>query len=230
MPVENLPTELSDMLQTPPVWRVPLRPPGNPDTPFDWDWQRIPAIAPFRICETGELARYQTIARLCYDAHMLYVRFDCEDYDIWGVLMRHDDPIYDEEAVEIFISCGEQNPRRYYEIEVSPNGIVWDGVISNPDGNRATLSKNEHWNCQGLRVSVERDDHANRWSAILCIPWTALGYAKKLAPVWRANLFRIERPRNAPPEYSCWSPNFHSPADFHKPAAFGTLFFTEQPE
>ena len=47
--------------------------------------------------------------------------------------------------------------------------------------------------------------------------------AGELPDTWRANLYRIERPRDAAPEYSCWSPTLTDPADFHKPARFGVL-------
>ncbi|HEY6323364.1 MAG TPA: hypothetical protein VJA16_17615 [Thermoanaerobaculia bacterium] len=40
---------------------------------------------------------------------------------------------------------------------------------------------------------------------------------------WRANFYRIERPRGSPPELSCWSPTLTEPADFHRPDRFGVL-------
>ena len=44
--------------------------------------------------------------------------------------------------------------------------------------------------------------------------------------IWRANFYRIERPRQPPeagPELTAWAPTLVSPADFHKPARFGLL-------
>jgi hypothetical protein len=40
---------------------------------------------------------------------------------------------------------------------------------------------------------------------------------------WRANFYRIERPRGGRPELSCWSPTFTDPPDFHRPERFGVL-------
>jgi hypothetical protein len=58
-------------------------------------------------------AEQQTVARVCYDSRALYVRFDCDDRDIWGTFYRRDQPIYAEEVVELFIGVGEEDPVRY---------------------------------------------------------------------------------------------------------------------
>jgi hypothetical protein len=164
----------------------------------------------------------QTVARLCWDAQRLYVRYDCSDTDIWGTYTGRDDPLYDEEVVELFIHPGPETPQRYYEIEVSPNGILFDALIDNPTSVRRDMTTDLLWECPGLRAHVDRDDPAQRWTAILSVPWAAISPGER-PPVWRANLFRIERPRGGPDEFSCWSPTLRTPADFHQPACFGYL-------
>ncbi len=79
------------------------------------------------------------------------------------------------------------------------------------------------WDCPDIRWGAERNDTANQWSAFLVVPWAAVAPPGALPTRWRANFYRIERPRNAPPEFSCWSPTIVQPADFHKPACFGQL-------
>ena len=44
-----------------------------------------------------------------------------------------------------------------------------------------------------------------------------------LPEIWRANFYRIERPRDGAAEFSAWSPTLTAPADFHQPARFGFL-------
>jgi hypothetical protein len=166
----------------------------------------------------------QTVARVCYDDHALYIRFDCQDRDIWANYTRRDDPIYDEEVVEIFIAPGSAAPARYYEFEVSPNGVLLDALIDNPTSRRADLRVDFAWDCADLRWHAERDDSAGRWWAALAIPWISIGPPGAPSAIWRANFYRIERPRDAAPEFSCWSPTHTEPADFHKPAYFGTLY------
>jgi hypothetical protein len=153
----------------------------------------------------------------------LYVRFDCDDCDIWGTYTDRDDPIYDEEVVEIFLGAGEADLVRYFEFEVSPNGVLFDARIYNPTSQRTELEWDETWNCPGIRWQAVRDDAANQWWAVVTIPWMAVGPPGDPSSIWRANFYRIERPRDAEPEYSCWSPTMTAPADFHKPAYFGVL-------
>jgi hypothetical protein len=151
------------------------------------------------------------------------VRFDCDDRDIWGTYTQRDEPIYDQEVVEVFIAVGQEDPVRYYEFEVSPNGVLFDAAIYNPTSQRRDLVADAAWDCPGLRWQAGRDDARQIWWAILVIPWQAIKPPGDLPALWRANFYRIERPRDAEPEFSAWSPTMTEPADFHKPAYFGTL-------
>jgi hypothetical protein len=188
-----------------------------------WPWAELTALPPFRLADGSGPALQQTTARLCHDGTAIYVRFDCDDHDIWGTYEQRDDPIYDEEVVEVFISPGPETPTRYYELEVSPNGVLFDVLIDNPTSQRADLQTDFTWDCPGLRWWASRDDRAGRWWALLAIPWAAIGPPGAPQRLWRANFYRIERPRGAAPECRCWSPTWTTPADFHKPAYFGTL-------
>ncbi len=196
--------------------------PGLAELPAE-AWADVPALPPFRLADGSRLAIHQTVARACCDAVALYVRFECDDPDIWAAFTHRDDPIYDEEVVEVFIAAGEDDPIRYYEFEISPAGVLFDGRVHNPTSTRADLVVDEKWNCPGIRWAAERDDPAHRWSARLAIPWAGITPDGAPPPVCRANFYRIERPRGRAPEFSCWSPTLTDPADFHKPASFGFL-------
>ena len=204
------------------------RAPANWDTasdPATWAWESVPALPPFVLADGSGPALQQTTVRACWDAQALYIRFDCQDRDIWGAYTRRDDPIYDEEAVEVFIAPGSAAPVRYYEFEVSPNGVLLDALIDNKTSRRADLRADFTWDCPGLRWWAGRDDPAGRWWAALAIPWAAIGPPGPPAAIWRANFYRIERPRDAAPEFSCWSPTYTNPPDFHRPGYFGILEF-----
>lgn len=188
-----------------------------------WDWTGAVTLPPFTLADGSEPAVQQTVARVCYNRHGLFVRFDCDDRDIWGTGTQRDDPIYDEEVVEVFIGPGAATPVDYYEFEVSPNGVMLDLTVHNPDSSRATIRLDAGWNCPGLQWAAGRNDAQNHWWAILSIPWVSIGAPAELPKQWRANFYRIERPRDADPEYSCWSPTMTEPADYHKPGYFGLL-------
>ncbi len=210
-----------------PRFSVPVKPDAWNAADFaTWDWPTLPALPPFVLADGSAPARQQTTARLCYDSDALFVRFDCEDDDAWGTLKYRDAPIYNEEVVELFIAPGEETPVDYYEFEISPNGILFDASVHNPDGDRAALRVDVEWDAANLRWRGERSGKG-RWSAFMILPWRAIGPANHKPAVWRANFYRIERPRQGrshhPTEFSCWSPTLTDPADFHKPGRFGVL-------
>lgn len=208
-----------------PQFQVPRAPQAwsSPKSaPETWIWDG-PALPDFVCADGSGPTRQQTVVRVCADAQALYVRFDCDDRDIWGTYERRDDPIYDQEAVELFISPGSATPERYYEFEVSPKGVLLDAAIFNPTSLRADIEVDLSWNCPGIHYEVGRDDKAGHWWAILIIHWSSMISGSDMPATWRANFYRIERPRDEEPEFSCWSPTLTEPADFHKPAYFGTL-------
>ncbi|MEM7116414.1 MAG: carbohydrate-binding family 9-like protein [Chloroflexota bacterium] len=196
---------------------------SNVSNPKKWAWDAVPTLPPFICADGKQTAVYATTTRVCADRHRLYVRFDCEDNDIWGNYTQRDEPIYDEEVVELFLAPSADAPTHYYEFEVSPNGVLFDAKISNATPNRADIIVQSEWDCEGIEWWAERCDAGNWWTAVLIIPWTAVAPLGSFPTVWRANFYRIERPRGQEPEYSCWSPTYTEPADFHKPQHFGYL-------
>lgn len=210
-------------------WHVP-RIPESWQTQADlstWLWDEVPPLPPFTLADGSGPARQQTVTRVCYDDQALYVRFDCQDEDIWGTYTQRDEPLYDEEVVELFLAPGAEDPVSYYEIEVSPNGVLFDAQVYNPTSQRADMQVSLDWDCPGIRWEATRDDAARHWRATLVVPWSAVAPSGDLPIIWRANFYRIERPRSAEAEFSCWSPTLTQPADFHKPAYFGRLILAK---
>ena len=206
--------------------------------PIDGDLNKSPwrELAPVALAashgrDPGNAARsvQATALRVCHDGERLYVAFDCSDRDAWGTYEGRNHPIYEEEVVEAFLAPG-RDPRRYFELETSPRGAWWEGVIDNPDGRRATMRTDLDWVCAGweraVRVRGDLDVRgaSEGWSVEWAIPFAALGAGPPRAGErWRANFYRIERPRGAPPELSAWAPTYAEPAEFHRPECFGVL-------
>jgi hypothetical protein len=202
-----------------PHWQVPRLAPGTRAP----GWAAVPALPPFLLADGSGPALQQTSVRLAWEESALHVRFDCADRDAWGTFTRRDDPLYLEEAVEVFLAPGDADPARYCEFEVSPRGTLFDAVIDNPDSDRATMRADPGWDCPGLRWEAGTGTVSQDWWATLAIPWAALAPETPLPKVWRANFYRIERPRDGEPEFSAWSPTLTQPADFHQPKRFGRL-------
>ncbi len=192
-----------------PRWTVPPR-----RSPV---WDQVPG-QPLVLVDGSGLPLQSTLVRVAWDEEALHVRFDCEDRDAWGTFRKRDDPLWQEEVVEIFLAPGEEDPVDYAEFEVSPLGVVFDARIHNPTSLRKDMNADVAWDCPGLRWQVGKGKSGQDWWAELSIPWPA-----DRPRLWRANFYRVERPRDGEAEYSAWSPTLTSPADFHKPARFGVL-------
>lgn len=206
------------------VPRIPTHWRAKTSDHTQWPWEELPPLPPFILANGSAPASQQTTVRIGYDADNFYVRFDCDDNDIWGVATARDSAIYDEEVVELFIGPGEEHTTLYYEFEVSPIGTMLDLDVYSPNLERQGLKGNFDWDCPGLQWSAERNDAANRWRAYMVVPWQSIGAERgNLPSQWRANFYRIERPRGQEPEFSCWSPTMSEPADYHRPAYFGHL-------
>jgi hypothetical protein len=173
-----------------------------------------------------------TAFRACWSEKRLYLAFHCVDRHIQGTCRQRDDPIYEEEVVEAFLSpTGDL--RHYYEFEVSPQNVVFDAKVFSPDLNRATMRVDTAWDCPGLATAVKRNlrgstGEADRWWSVeMSIPFAAFSEIALPQPgdSWRVNFYRIDRAD--PPEFTAWSPTLEVPANFHVPERFGSLIFVE---
>lgn len=183
-------------------------------------WARVAAVTLMR-CEDGAPPSQATSVRLAYHAKALLIRFDCRDRDIWATHTERDAPLWEEEVVEVFLAPGAGLPAEYVEIEVNPLGTIFDARVANPHGRRDSMRVDATWDAPGLVAAVDRATPGS-WRVDLTIPWGALCDGPP-PRVWRGNLFRVERPRDGDAELCCWSPTLTLPADFHKPACFGTM-------
>lgn len=220
-----------------PRWSVPRAPRTLDDDGVVglWAWEEIPRLPPLLRADGGGSALWKTAVRVCRDDFGLAVRFDCADRAAWGTFTERDDPLWQEEVVELFLALGPDDPRRYFEFEVSPRGVLFDARVENPTGRRADLEVDTAWNCPGIRWGAGDSDlihpsgEGEDWWAVLVLPWASLTETGVPAEVLRANFYRIERPphpphpANTPHEFSAWSPTLSDPPDFHQPARFGFL-------
>jgi len=175
----------------------------------------------------GSAPRLATSIAAYYDADQLSIIFCGSDDHVAARYRRHDEPLYEEDVVEVFLAPAM--PGEYYEIEVSPIGTTLDARIESPDGVRATMRADLSWECAGLfagvRTVIESGGEMTI-DTIIRIPFASLGRSRPQAgEIWRANFFRIDRHPTAGDEFSAWQPTMRTPADFHVAAAFGKLRF-----
>lgn len=194
----------------------------DPADPF-----AIPAISTrltLRDASTGSDPLVATSVALYHDDTSLHIVFIAEDDEVRATLTEHDADLYTEDVVEIFLA--PRDLTTYFEIEVNPLGTTFDARVDSPAGDRRSMKADRGWECEGLRVAVDREpgaDHKSVWRCAVAIPFASLGeFTPESTKMWRANFFRIDRSTRGD-EYSAWSPTFRNPADFHVPSAFGFL-------
>ena len=172
----------------------------------------------------------KTTARVLYDDKFLYVAFDCEDPDVWGTLLKKDDSIYNEDAVEIFIDANGDG-KTYNELQVSPHNTNFDAAFITRRSNLEEAMKWESGMKTAVTVRGTIDDDSDKdegWSAELQIPLDRLYEVPRLPPQkgdkWRFNLYRLEHlVRRQQIEGQSFSPLFAG--DFHHLPRFGWLVF-----
>jgi hypothetical protein len=224
------------------VARMTTRPPKLDGKLDDPAWADAPWTGAFVNTLTGGPASIQTQAKLLWDQKNLYVAFDNTDDDVWCDLTKRDDKLWTEEADELMIDA-DGNGRTYIELQVAPNGNIFDTYLPTVRRYEDTVSPNLKpfsWNSKLVaRVQVDgtlnkRDDKDKGWTAELALPLEDVkgmdtASAVRLPPrpgdVWRINMYRMDQPKGKPQQAAGWSPPLVG--DFHALSRFGELVFAD---
>jgi hypothetical protein len=187
-----------------------------------WELPDAVTPAPLRLATDGAEPHLVTSVAVWWDEYYLTALFTGDDDAVIASYFGHDDPLWQEDVVEIFVAPGD--PTRYYEIEVNPLGTLFDAVIDSPDGVRSTMRADRSWTCDGLFAATRRTPH--HFSTVIRVPFGPLGVVPAPGDRWRGNFYRIDRHAARGDEFSAWQPPMKVPADFHVVAAFGEWMFT----
>ena len=166
---------------------------------------------------------YRTRFQALWNEHGLHLRFDSEDDAPWFTMTGRDDPLWEEEVVEIFLDPLADG--RYVEVELNPANVVCDlrrlgpgESASDPIG-----PMDRGFSVAGMETATAITGES--WIGTLFLPWDGLGLSSPPAPGVEIpfNVFRIKRPGGpeAPEEgavFAAWSstggPSFHVPEAF----------------
>ena len=91
------------------------------------DWSRAPWTEDFTDIVTGAAAEANKRARckMLWDSAFLYVYAECSEQDIWASLTKQDAPVFQDNALEIFINP-DGSTFNYFEFQINANETVWD--------------------------------------------------------------------------------------------------------
>lgn len=175
---------------------------------------------------TGKDPIQSTEVQLHHANHTLHIRFICTDNRIVSTYENRDDPLFEEEAVEVFIAPGSSDPKTYFEFEVSPNGTLWDGVVLSPNLSRQDMVSDPSWDSQFIQWGASIHYDKDLWEGWFSIDLNELiGEFDSIADLsqqdregihWRFNLYRIDRGEQQD-EFTALNPTLAQPADFHVP-------------
>jgi hypothetical protein len=150
-----------------------------------------------------------------WDADYLYVRFICDDSEIYTPFTERDAFHYQGDVSEVFLDPVGDG-RQYFEFQLSPRGGILDQyiVLSDPpiynEWGRLTTECKERsywanlaWNCDGLKTAsrlIERDGHAVGWVSEFALPAKSvlkrLGKTQFTPQTLRANFMRYDWPQD----------------------------------
>ena len=162
-------------------------------------------------------------ARLAWSQKALHVRFDANQAEPLVVsetpnLETKTKGLWERDVCEIFIAPDPEEPRKYFEFEIAPNGEWLDVAIDTTHGERKT-----DWEYRsGMEPHAEiRDDKV---VMAMSIPWTAFEKMPKAGDLWRGNLLRCVG-KGPDRGYLAWSPTMTEVPNFHVPERFGEFVF-----
>jgi hypothetical protein len=203
-------------------------------------WGSAPSTGQFVNTMTGAPVPMKTEAKILWDKKFLYIGIENADDDVWGKLDKRDDKLWTEEAAEIMIDA-DGNGRSYVELQVSPNGTIFDSYLPERRKYEDTVDpkmKPFGWNGKiNAKVRVDgtlnkREDQDKGWTVELAIPLEDVKgldakSAVKVPPspgdTWRLNFFRMDIPKGKPQQAAAWSPPMVG--DFHALDRFGEVVF-----
>ncbi|HEY8375049.1 MAG TPA: carbohydrate-binding family 9-like protein, partial [Nannocystis sp.] len=144
-----------------------------------------------------EFARGTRVAFAWDDEH-LYAAADVPDEDLWTDYTQQDDPLYKQEAFELFVAATNEG-RRYLEYQVSARGVTFDARFPR------YRAGDEAWDSR-WRTAVRAEGTVNNardrdrgMTVEVAIPWAELCEETEIACPPRAGMklrvgaFRLER-------------------------------------
>ena len=197
-------------------------------------WQVAGALAPFVRAPDGPSAGDRVRARVLWSRQYLYVAFEVQDPLLVSQYTQRDDPIYTQDAVEVFLD-EDGDGKDYYEFEVSPSGVLFDLALSEPRKGEAGAFTAGEFRAAVLPDGTVNDDVPDRGYTIeLQIPFVALSKFKQRPPSegsrWRANFYVLDmnglpQPGAQAPAQEGFAWSAPQKPDFHEYRRFGELTF-----
>ncbi len=211
------------------------RPPRLDGSLRDPEWAYANATPKLVETRTGGAAAFEATAKLLWDARYLYVGVDVKDGLLRASDTKRDSRLWEQDCVELMVDP-DGDGRRYFEIQVSPRGVVFD---TRYDSRREPKPFGHvDWDSRarvGVSATGGLDDRIADagYTVEIAIPWQAFSLESDrsvraaVGDQWRANLYVMDLTGDGQ-RAAAWSAP--GTGDFHVPARFGILTFEGPPE
>lgn len=176
---------------------------------------------------------------IAWDDANLYLAFTITDPKLLGGLEpgKRDQHVWEKACAEIMIDPdGDGDNRDYYEIQISPQNVIFDSQFDSynqPRGGPSGPFGHEDWNFTGksavaLRGTLDRDDDVDEgYTVEAALAWSSFAKARRSPPAdgdtWRFNFYAMKQNGGV-----AWSPILGQ-GNFHKASRFGRVTFVLPP-
>lgn len=144
---------------------------------------------------------FRTRVKMLWDESNLYLLAELEDPDIWAYYETHDQVVFHENDIEVFIDP-DGDTHNYYEYEVNAHNTLFDLTMPLPyrNGGHAVIG----WDSKGFRSAVSVDGTLNdptdtdkKWSVEMKIPFADLHDGEQVqvpndGQIWKIDFSRVE--------------------------------------
>lgn len=189
-------------------------------------WQKAAKTGPFVGARSGkpQPGPLQGSARVFWDTEWLYLAIEVQDATVRGGFPEGavDPHLWERDTAEIMIDPHGADNRDYYELQINPQGLVFDSQFDDynlPRGGPAGPFGHQDWDSRverGVKIEGTLDENADRDAGYVVearVKWQVFEKAKRSPPgpgdVWKVNFYAMQDNGGV-----AWSPilgegNFH---------------------
>ena len=185
-------------------------------------WDTLPGMSLSDTVTGGKPFLATTVKAFYDDAQKsLFFGFWARDDAVVSDYRKRDDPIYNQDVLELFV-CDTPVLHRYKEFQVSPYNVQYDADITYHSEGKFDV--NVSWDFEGWRTETAYAADANSLASVWTLPFSGFASMPEAGASWRMNIYRCDHSERGV-ELQAWSPT--GARQFHVPERFGWLDFTE---
>lgn len=152
-------------------------------------WKKASKIDKFFIYSNNKVAKFKSVAYVCYDKKALYIAVKCFDPKVKNLkadidVTEKDGKVWRDDCVEVMINP-DNRPDLYYHFVSNSKGAKYDREVCQ-GGAVGSSAWNGEWK---VKTSLGK----NYWIAEMAFPYYGLGITKEVGNTWAINIAREKK-------------------------------------